>query len=133
MTAKLLMQGVEVGIVTTNADAMVAFYQDFLGLESQGELKFDGGHMKRFGVGQSVVKVVTFDRAPTAANPVGSPDLASGFRYLTLVVENLVDLHRAAQDAGGEGVTPISEFQAGIGYFFLQDPDGNMVELAGPI
>jgi catechol 2,3-dioxygenase-like lactoylglutathione lyase family enzyme len=133
MAVKLLVQGVEIGIVTTKPDPMLAFYGEFLGLEAQGELQFEGGRMRRFGAGQSVVKVVTFDEAPAAANPASPAQAASGFRYLTLVVEDLRAVLAAAESAGHRVTAPITEFQPGIGYFFLEDPDGNVVELAGSI
>lgn len=34
------MPGIEVGLVTTNLDAMTAFYEGFLELEPQGEIAF---------------------------------------------------------------------------------------------
>jgi len=39
----LLTPGIEVGLVTTNLDAMVAFYEGFLELEFQGEVECPAG------------------------------------------------------------------------------------------
>jgi hypothetical protein len=55
MAVQLLAPSIEVGLVTTGRDAMVAFYQDFLGLAHQGDLDFAGGSMKRYAVGNNVV------------------------------------------------------------------------------
>ena len=79
MTVQLLVQGFEVGIVTNNVDAMVTFYQDFLGLEFQGELAFAHGRMKRFALGQSVLKLVTFDAPPEKAFRQGVARRPLGF------------------------------------------------------
>ncbi len=40
MAVELLAQSVEIGVVTTNRDAMVDFYENFLGLPFQGDLDF---------------------------------------------------------------------------------------------
>ncbi len=133
MTVQLLVQGCEVGIVTTNLDAMVAFYQDFLGLELQGELAFPGGSMKRFALGQSVLKLVTLDDPPSQGSPEGGGLAATGFRYVTLVVANAREMLAKVEASEYKIGEPLTEFQPGLGYFFIVDPDGNWVELAGPI
>jgi catechol 2,3-dioxygenase-like lactoylglutathione lyase family enzyme len=66
MAVELLAQSVEIGLVTTNRDAMVEFYESFLGLPYQGDLDFPGGTMKRYAVGNNVLKLVTLDTPPTA-------------------------------------------------------------------
>ncbi|HTI77078.1 MAG TPA: VOC family protein, partial [Mycobacterium sp.] len=38
----LLSPGIEVGLVTTNLEPMIAFYEGFLGLDFQGEVEFPG-------------------------------------------------------------------------------------------
>ena len=60
MKLDLLSPGIEVGLVTTNLDAMVAFYEGFLELEFQGEIEFPGGSQRRYSLGGSVLKLVTF-------------------------------------------------------------------------
>ena len=64
MRLDLLTPGIEVGLVTTNLDAMVAFYEGFLELEFQGEVEFVGGSQRRYSVGSGVVKLVTYEPAP---------------------------------------------------------------------
>ena len=66
MAVELLAQSVEIGLVTTNRDAMVEFYESFLGLPYQGDLDFPGGTMKRYAVGNNVLKLVTLDTPPAA-------------------------------------------------------------------
>ncbi|MDZ4232922.1 MAG: VOC family protein, partial [Mycobacterium sp.] len=60
----LLTPGIEVGLVTTDLDAMVAFYEDFLELEPQGDIEFDGGSQRRYSLGASVLKLVTYTPPP---------------------------------------------------------------------
>ena len=51
MRLDLLTPGIEVGLVTTNLDAMVAFYEGFLELKFQGEVEFPGGSQRRYSLG----------------------------------------------------------------------------------
>ena len=55
--------------------------------------------------------------------------------YISLVVTNVTQVAAQVTAAGYEIVEPLTEFTAlpGIGWFFVADPDGNWVELAGPI
>ena len=90
MAVDLLAPSIEIGVVTTNLDAMVAFYEGFLGLTHQGDLDFPGGTMKRYAVGSNVLKLVTYDVPPAAATAPGgmvavatiSPPLPAAVRRL---------------------------------------------------
>jgi predicted enzyme related to lactoylglutathione lyase len=66
--------------------------------------------------------------------PGGGPAQA-GIRYLTLVVQNLTEVAAAAQAAGHTIAQPLAEFAPvpGMGWMFVADPDGNWVELVGPL
>ena len=102
MAVELLAQSVEIGVVTTNRDAMVDFYENFLGLPYQGDLDFPGGTMKRYAVGNNVLKLITLDEPPAApATPGGGP-AAAGLRYYTLVVTNVTTAAAQVKDAGYE-------------------------------
>lgn len=136
MAVELLAPNIEVGLVTTNRDAMVAFYADFLGLPHQGDLDFPGGTMKRYGVGNHVVlKIVTLDEPPDAPAVPGGGPAQAGIRYITLVVKDLTATAQQVADAGYEAVQPLAEFAPvpGMGWMFVADPDGNWVELVGPL
>ncbi len=65
------MPGIEVGLVTTNLEAMTAFYQGFLELEPQGEIAFEGGSQRRYSLGNSVLKLVTYTTEPAPPVPGG--------------------------------------------------------------
>ncbi|MDY6869677.1 MAG: VOC family protein [Actinomycetota bacterium] len=51
--------------MTTNLDAMVAFYEDFLGLELQGDVEFPGGSQRRCTLGDGALKLVTYSPPPS--------------------------------------------------------------------
>ncbi len=135
MAIELLAPSIEVGLVTTNLDAMVDFYEGLLGLPYQGDLDFPGGTMKRYAAGKNVLKLVTLDQPPAApATPGGGPAQA-GIRYFTLMVANLGAVAQEIAAAGHQIPQPLAEFAPvpGMGWMFVADPDGNWVELVGPM
>nr|WP_218620909.1 VOC family protein [Mycolicibacterium hippocampi] len=129
----LLMPGIEVGLVTTDLDAMVAFYEGFLELEPQGEIEFPGGSQRRYSLGSSVVKLVTYTPAPAAPAAPGGGRAQAGLRYFTIGVNNLRAVAEAFEASGYEVVEPLTEFAPvpGMGWMFVADPDGNWIELFG--
>lgn len=136
MAVQLLAPSIEVGLVTTNRDAMVGFYAGFLGLTHQADLDFPGGSMKRYAVGANVVlKLVSYDQPPTAPPVPGGGRAQGGIRYITLVVADVRDAARQAAESGHPVVEEPTAFPAvpGMGWCFVADPDGNWVELVGPV
>ena len=135
MAIELLATSIEVGVVTTNLDAMVDFYEGFLGLAHQGDLDFPGGSMKRYAIGSNVLKLVTYDEPPAAPAAPGGGHAQAGIRYLTLVVANLTATAARIAEAGYDLPQPLAEFTPvpGMGWLFVADPDGNWVELVGPL
>ena len=132
MRLDLLTPGIEVGVVTTNLEPMVAFYEGFLGLELQGEVEFEGGSQRRYSLGGSVLKLVTYTSPPAAPTPGGGRAQA-GVRYFTVGVKNLRELADAVDASEYDVVEPLTEFAPvpGMGWMFLADPDGNWIELFG--
>lgn len=135
MAVELLASNVEIGVVTTNLAAMVDFYENFLGLPHQGDLDFPAGTMKRYSVGNNVLKLVTLAEPPAAPAVPGGGPAQAGIRYLTLVVANLSETARQVEAAGHTVAQPLAEFDPvpGMGWMFVADPDGNWVELVGPL
>jgi catechol 2,3-dioxygenase-like lactoylglutathione lyase family enzyme len=132
---ELLSPTVEIGLVTTNLDAMVAFYEDFLGLETQGDIEFVGGRQRRYVLGGSVLKLVTYDSPPAAPVAPGGGRAQAGLRYFTIGVNGLRAAAEAFEAAGHEIVEPPTEFAPvpGMGWMFVADPDGNSIELFGTL
>jgi catechol 2,3-dioxygenase-like lactoylglutathione lyase family enzyme len=131
----LLTPGIEVGVVTTNLAAMVNFYEGFLGLELQGEVAFDGGSQRRYSLGNSVLKLVTYTSPPPQPAAPGGGRAQAGVRYFTVGVKNLRELAEASEASDYEVVEPLTEFEPvpGMGWMFLADPDGNWIELFGAL
>jgi catechol 2,3-dioxygenase-like lactoylglutathione lyase family enzyme len=135
MAIELLATNIEVGLVTTNVGPMVDFYEKFLGLPYQGDLDFPGGTMKRYAVGNNVLKLITLDEPPAAPAAPGGGPAAAGIRYYTLVVTNVTKAAEQVKGAGYEIAQELAEFAPvpGMGWMFVADPDGNWVELVGPL
>ena len=59
----------------------------------------------------------------------------AGIRYFTLMAANLGAIAQQIADAGYETPQPLAEFAPvpGMGWMFVADPDGNWVELVGPM
>jgi len=130
----LLTPGIEVGLVTTDLEAMTAFYEGFLELEPQGEIDFEGGSQRRYALGGSVVKLVTYTEPPAPAVPGGGRAQA-GLRYFTIGVTGLRAVAEAFDASPYQVVEPLTEFAPvpGMGWMFVADPDGNHIELFGAL
>lgn len=132
MPAQLLIDTAEIGIVTTNMEAMRDFYENVVGLPYQEKMEFVGGHMHRYKMGGAVLKLVQYDTAPAATGVMGNAMAATGYRYSTLVIGNMKEFVEEVKQAGHKVATDITDFGGGIGFVFIEDPDGNWLELAGP-
>jgi catechol 2,3-dioxygenase-like lactoylglutathione lyase family enzyme len=131
----LLTPGVEVGVATTNLEAMIAFYEGFLELEFQGEIDFPGGSQRRYTLGGSVLKLVTYSPPPPLPAAAGGGRAQAGVRYFTIGVKNLRALADGFAGSEYEVVESLTEFAPvpGMGWMFVADPDGNWIELFGTL
>ena len=129
MGMTLTKQAIDLGIVTTNGAAMLAFYRDVLGLKLQGEMPMPGGVgvMHRLLCGDSLIKLVVLPAVPATAAPGGIQG-AAGYRYWTITISNLADMVAACQAAGAKVVMAEREIRPGVRIAIVADPDGNWVE-----
>jgi len=128
LTAKLSSDAIEIGVVVRDVDRSLEFYRDVLGLPYLGDLDFGVAHMWRFQAGTSVLKLLRFRDEPTAANPPGEVT-ATGYRYMSLFVSNIDDLVAEVEQFGAQVAMPVTEFQPGSRFAFVEDPEGNRIEL----
>jgi predicted enzyme related to lactoylglutathione lyase len=84
--------------------------------------------MWRFQAGTSVVKLLLFREEPTGSNPPGEVT-ATGYRYMSLFVSNIDDLVAECERFGATVAMPVTEFQPGARFAFVEDPEGNRIEL----
>jgi catechol 2,3-dioxygenase-like lactoylglutathione lyase family enzyme len=128
MGVQLTKQAIDLGIVTANGPAMLAFYRDVLGFKYLREMPMPGGGlMHQLLCGDSLIKVVVLDKVPAQAAP-GGPQGGSGYRYWTITVSNIGELLQACADAGHKVVMKERELRPGVKIAMVEDPDGNWVE-----
>jgi predicted enzyme related to lactoylglutathione lyase len=127
-TAHLVKPTIDIGIVTTNQEAMVDFYGNVVGFPALSDVPMDGFLVKRFQVGDCVLKIVAFDAQPAGTQVAGMLGDATGLRYWTVSVSNLDEILTAVQDAGQKIVEGPTEVRPGVWIVLVTDPDGNLVE-----
>lgn len=129
MGVQLTKQSIDLGIVTTNGDAMLAFYRDVLGFKYLREMPMPGGKgvMHQMLCGESMIKLVVLPETPAKAAPGGIQG-ATGYRYWTITVSNMDALLADSAAAGHKVVMPATDLRPGIKIAIVADPDGNWVE-----
>ena len=154
-TSHFSRQTVDFGIVVSDIDKSLKFYQDALGLTELSTFdvpKDLGGstglsddrpfhiHVLALGEEESATKVKLMQFKDTPGKKIDNKFIHSsyGVRYLTIFVN---DLNKALERAKKAGVIPIAQgpvkvpenIAPGMGLAVVRDPDGNMVELVGPM
>jgi catechol 2,3-dioxygenase-like lactoylglutathione lyase family enzyme len=128
MGVAIAKQSIDLGIVTTNGDAMLAFYRDVLGLRYVEPMPMPGGvTMHRMLCGDSLVKLLVAPKVAAPAAPGGIPG-ANGYRYWTITVSNLKEMVEACGKAGAKVIIADKEVRPGVRIAMVADPDGNWVE-----
>jgi len=130
MALEITKDSVDLGIVTQDAEKLLTFYRDGLGLSQEGEMDMPGGgHMTRLVCGTTVIKIVVNGREPRASSPPGGIGGATGYRYFTISVANLAEATEQCAAAGHKIAVPVTEIRPGVTISIIEDPDGNWVEL----
>ena len=129
MGVQLAKQSIDLGIVTKNGPAMLAFYRDVLGFKYLREMPMPGGSgvMHQMLCGESMIKLVVLEQTPAEAAPGGIQG-ATGYRYWTITVSNLAELLQECADKGHKVVMKEREIRPGVKIGIVADPDGNWVE-----
>lgn len=129
MSIALTKNAIDLGIVTTNGTAMLAFYRDVLGLKYLREMPMPIGNgvMHQLACGDTVIKLVVLEATPATA-PSGGIAGATGYRYWTISVSNLSEVVQKCAAAGHKIVGKEKEIRPGVTIAIVADPDGNWVE-----
>jgi len=130
MAAKLAKNCLDVGLVTTQGEVAVRFYRDLLGFAEDGEVPFPGlGLVKRLRCGESIFRILVLEQAPShSASTVGFAS-QTGLRYITLMVENLVEIVDDAREAGFPVPVAPRPLRPGVTVAQIEDGLGTAVEL----
>jgi catechol 2,3-dioxygenase-like lactoylglutathione lyase family enzyme len=131
MGVKVAKDAIDLGIVTTNGDAMLAFYRDVLGFVHEGDITMEHVGIKvmhRLWFGNSLIKIVVPVKDPGKPPAPGGVQGGTGYRYWTMTIQNLDEVLKAVQAAGHKIVWPQREVRPGVVVGMVEDPDGNWVE-----
>ena len=131
MGVKVAKDAIDLGIVTTNGQAMLTFYRDVLGFEHEGDIAMEHVGIKvmhRLWFGKSLSKLVVPVRDPGMPPAPGGIPGGTGCRYWTMTIHNLDEVLSAVQAAGQKIVRPRTEVRPGVVIGMVEDPDGNWVE-----
>ena len=130
MALKLRKKSVDIGIVTRNRDAMLAFYRDLLGLRHESTMEMPGGSvMSRLRAGNSLIKIIVTDPEPPTDAAPGGIKGATGCRYWTLHISNLDEALDQIESAGHKIRLGRRTIRDGVDVGIVEDPDGNWLEL----
>jgi catechol 2,3-dioxygenase-like lactoylglutathione lyase family enzyme len=116
----------DLGILVSDIEASLNFYQNLLGLDFVGVTPLWFGAMHRLRFGTSDFKLIQ----PNTIPPNGPIGLESqlGFRYVTFVIQDLREVCKDLQSKGIELFLPEKEIRPGVRIAMVKDPDGNIVE-----
>jgi predicted enzyme related to lactoylglutathione lyase len=121
---------IDIGIITRQPEAMMAFYQQLLGLPLEATIPMPGGGtMRRLKVGDSVVKIIDTEPEPPADAVPGGIRAATGYRYWTIHISGLTEALQEIKEAGHKILVGPKVIREGVTIAMVEDPDGNWVEL----
>jgi glyoxylase I family protein len=123
---EIAKDSLDLGILVSDINASLKFYQDLLGLKFIEKNPVWFGTMYRLRFGTSDFKLI----APRTVPPKGSVGLEAqiGFRYVTFVIKNLSAVCAKLKEMGVAFEIPEKETRPGVKIAMVRDPDGNIVE-----
>jgi len=116
----------DLGILVSDINASLKFYQDLLGLKFIEKTQVWFGTMYRLRFGSSDFKLIA-PRTMPPKGPVGL-EAQAGFRYVTFVIKNLSSVCSKLAEKGVAFEVPEKETRPGVKIAMVRDPDGNVVE-----
>jgi predicted enzyme related to lactoylglutathione lyase len=129
MGINVTKSSIDLGIITKDAEPMLTFYRDVVGLSYQAKVDMPGGTtMHRLLAGDSVIKILVQAKEPAAVAPSGGVAGATGYRYWTITIDNLEEVTAQCAEAGYKVPVSLMDVRPGIRISMVEDPDGNWVE-----
>ena len=129
MGSRMAKPALDVGLVTSDAERLIRFYEGVAGCERQPSLTLPNvGTIHKLGFGHSILRILV-PTAPPAPDGAASFSARSGIRYLTLEVSDIDAAVAAVRAFGGSVSLPPFELRPGRRVSQVADPDGNMIEL----
>jgi predicted enzyme related to lactoylglutathione lyase len=122
----------QVGMVVRDLDAVTPFYRDGLGLEHIRDAVLPHGTQRRFLCGGGIFKLLQPKEPPTASNPPGHKDTATGLRWFSYNVTAIEEVVERCVAHGGRVVQPLADW-SGTKVVLVEDPEGGCwIELIEP-
>ncbi|MDQ2637831.1 MAG: VOC family protein, partial [Actinomycetota bacterium] len=118
-------ESIAIGIVTNDAEPMINFYCDLVGLSNEGQTGLPGGVSYRLLCGTSMVKLIELRKPLPARSPAGGIYSCTGCRYWTIAVTSVRQVLAACEAAGVPVAVPLTEYEPGKRMAIVSDPDGN--------
>jgi catechol 2,3-dioxygenase-like lactoylglutathione lyase family enzyme len=128
--AKMDVNQTYIAMTVRDADVMLDFYRNNLGMETawtdsadpnviKHYLRFDGGMLKMF--------------VPAKPPEKGPSDVLgiTGYRLLTFVVNNMTELCKELEAKGVRFAVSPQANPSGSKWAIISDPEGNLIELSG--
>jgi catechol 2,3-dioxygenase-like lactoylglutathione lyase family enzyme len=129
MAVQLKTPSLDLGIVTDNGEAMVAFYEQTLGFPCFEEIPLPNiGVLKKLAVGDSVIKIMLVDQTPALPACRDGIQGAVGYRYCAVHVSNLEQIVASCKKAGHKITIDTRVQRPGCRIAVVEDPDGNNIE-----
>ena len=129
MGVRLRKTAIDLGIVAKDGPVMLSFYRDLLGFRHEGDIAFPmGGVMHRMWCGDSLIKIVVPEPGPEKFPEKHRIIGAFGYRYWTMIIENLEEIMAVCEAYGSEIITPITTIRPGVTIGIVADPEDNLVE-----
>jgi catechol 2,3-dioxygenase-like lactoylglutathione lyase family enzyme len=126
---RLAKPELDVGIVSSDAEATCAFYRDVMAFEELPSMPFGRGAVQhRFQIGRHLLKINQLPQAP--ARERGGTDRAIGIRLLAFILDDL-DSVVARLDGAGRRHSSLPTGELPYRVAFTKDPEDNLLELVG--
>jgi catechol 2,3-dioxygenase-like lactoylglutathione lyase family enzyme len=121
---------IDIGMVTTNDQEMLHFYQNVLGFQKEIEIPFPGiGVVNKLNYGAGFIKILVLEKNPLNINPTGDFSTSNGIRYITINLSNLEEILDTCKTHNINIINPGTIIRPGVTVALIADPDGNIIEL----
>ena len=130
------------GFVVSDLERAVEFYRDVIGMEVttryertgpgvESVVGYKGAHLQVALMGAGGVHALELIKyhSPAPAERPTSERSVLGASHLAVQVDHIAELFQAAVDNGATSLNPPAEVAPGRTACYMQDPDGNWIEL----
>jgi catechol 2,3-dioxygenase-like lactoylglutathione lyase family enzyme len=130
------------GFVVHDRDTSVAFYRDVVGLNVISEYErigpgidqvigYEKAHLKSAILdlgGGHILEIIQYLRPPSDGRPTNERSTI-GSTHLAFLVDDIQAVYKKLSEGGATVLNPPAELAPGRTACYLQDPDGNWLEL----